>query len=233
MKSHLTVLIVLLLALMMHMACKNPFTPKEKNFISIVDEAGIGLLSATEPKNVLNNLGIIYNFTQHGMDVERAIELYRDCFSNDVDGPQYEFHYKNVTGEVVGEITNVMYFAEEMSSTAALFREVGNKKLQLKLKEFKKIYSWDELAEDTVTQEIKHPGEDWYIYQMQAYMTMENPNPAENPYLVQGVGIFSVRRCADGKFRIVRWIDMTYESIQKTAAIVAPNATFQSICPIN
>jgi hypothetical protein len=52
---------------------------------------------------------------------------------------------------------------------------------------------------------------------------MENPNPANLPYSVTGNGLFYVRRCADGNYRIVKWVDKTYESIASPKSAIQRN----------
>jgi len=204
--------------------CNNPFTPREEK-IDVGGSNVAGILPAIEPEAVLSNFQYIYNFCQNGFNVETAIELYRNCFSNDINGPQYEFKYWDVIGGSVSGTPGGMFYDEEMASTANLFREVDQKKLNLYLKTFNKKSNWVETAEDTVAQARKHPGEDWYVYEMNAYMTMENPDPAEYPFLVQGKGLFCIRRCTDGFYRIVWWVDMTYEGLTQNPK---SNGTFFS-----
>jgi hypothetical protein len=200
-----------LILLLLNIAGLTFFQCKDKVVEKGVDEP-LQLRAQTAPESTLLNFKDIYNFCNNGIDVERAIELYRDCFSND-NGLQYEFKYTDITSGALNPSPCFMSYAEETSATAALFREVAGQGLNLKLQEFRAVSFWVEIAADTAIQEIKHPGEDWYIYQMNAYLLMDNPNPADNPYLVQGQGTFCVRRCSDGKYRIVRWADHTYEDI--------------------
>jgi hypothetical protein len=200
-------------------ACKDKVVDRDPTALD-------SLQDQTTPEAVLNNFKLVYNFTQNGIEVEKAIELYRDYFSNDTNGPQYEFKYLSITGGVVGTNPSFMPYADEMSATAALFREVARNNLKLDLKEFRKVISWVEVAEDTATQEKKHPGEDWYVYQMNAYMTMDNPNPADLPYLVKGEGVFSVRRCNDDMFRIIRWVDNTGANVLANPKNTAVNQIY-------
>jgi hypothetical protein len=56
---------------------------------------------------------------------------------------------------------------------------------------------------------------------------MNDPNPANYPFLVQGDGLFSVRRCTDGFYRIVRWEDLTYLTLPPPTSKVTQ--TFYSV----
>jgi hypothetical protein len=178
----------------------------------------------TSPQSVLDNFQYIYNFSQDGLDVEKAINLYQNCFSDDPNGPQYIFKYWT------GSSTNPSFwsFAEEMTSAASLFREVNQYKLELNLQTFTVITSWVESAADTASQAVKHPTEDWYVFDVSARLMMNDPNPANYPYLVQGEGLFYIRRCSGGYYRIVRWDDLTYLSLPiSKVALLGTNKTYR------
>lgn len=185
----------------------------------------------TAPESTLVNFQYVYNFCQDSLAVDKAIAGYLNCFSSDMGAPQYEFKYWTAPN------TNPVFWilAEEMNATARMFSEVDQKKLNLYLKTFTKKSSWVEAAADTAAQIVKHPAEDWYVFEMTAYLTMNDPNPANYPFLVQGDGLFYLRRCADGFYRIIRWEDLTYLSLPSpkstflSNAIVSHNYTWGSI----
>ncbi len=158
------------------------------------------------PDSVVSNFFYLYDFKENGLDVEVAIDSYRVCFVENDQGYQYEFKYWMDGGTTVDYMT----YAEEMMATANMFRKIANEGLYFDMVNFSQLKHFVEVAEDS-SQHV-HPGEDWHVYRMAVTFYIDNPNGGIMFKVAGDIELY-IRKCSDGYYRVVRWIDYTHEGV--------------------